>query len=97
MTTTPPVPQANQSPYPIQEAPHAHTPPPAGAAIARTPTRDKQESEGGWRLGSASLIAGAAVGIAGAAAGIALLASRSRGGGKDEGKHKSKNKTKGKH
>ena len=40
MTHTPPIPAANQSPYPLHEAPHVKTPdapPPGDARVARTP------------------------------------------------------------
>jgi hypothetical protein len=38
MTHTPPIPAGNQSPYPLQEPPHAKpSGPPEGAKIARTP------------------------------------------------------------
>ena len=40
MSHTPPIPAANQSPYPLQEPPHAKTsatPPPSEKRVARTP------------------------------------------------------------
>lgn len=46
MTHTPPVPEANQSPYPIEEAPHQHADlPPVQATSEADPESLKQRAE----------------------------------------------------
>lgn len=63
MTNTPPVPPANQSPYPIQEPPHPPAPPRATDEWAEPTSR-------GWSLGK---IVGAAAGVGAIAIGVAAV------------------------
>ncbi|WP_188054779.1 hypothetical protein [Sphingosinithalassobacter sp. CS137] len=70
MTDTPPVPNENKSPYPIEEAPHA------GGGEAISAAKDAKESRARG-LSATTLGVGAAVGIGSAAIVAALLYARS--------------------
>lgn len=68
MTTTPPVPPANTSPFPIQEPPHTPTAP---AASKSSPSDEwAAPKKQGW---SAGKIVGAAAGIGAIAIGVAAV------------------------
>lgn len=73
MTKTPPVPAENQSPYPIEEAPHE------GEAIAVA--KELAEAKKRWSPSKQQIGLGAAVGIGSAAIVAGLLYWR--GGRKD--------------
>jgi hypothetical protein len=84
MTNTPPVPKENQSPYPIEEAPHDTADAaeaPTGEALAAA--KDVRDSKERWAPNSTQLGLGAAVGIGSAAIVAGLLYWR---GGKKDGR-----------
>lgn len=69
MTTTPPVPPANTSPFPIEEPPHTPTAPTAAKSSSSSdewaaPTKQ------GWSIGK---IVGAAAGVGAIAIGVAAV------------------------
>ncbi|OWK31372.1 hypothetical protein [Sphingomonas dokdonensis] len=67
MTTTPPVPPANTSPFPIEEPPHTPTAPTASKSSSdEWATPEKQ----GWSIGK---IVGAAAGVGAIAIGVAAV------------------------
>lgn len=90
MSHSPPVPEANQSPYPLQEPPHPHHD--RGDAQQPVAVDDDGDEEGTLadRLRSLPLATiGAAVGIGAALVGGALLGLR-RGWSKPRGRGKAK-------
>jgi hypothetical protein len=67
MTSTPPVPPANTSPFPIEEPPHAPTAPTASKSSSDEWAAPEKQ---GWSIGK---IAGAAAGIGAIAIGVAAV------------------------
>lgn len=68
MTTTPPVPPANTSPFPIEEPPHTPTPPTASKSSSSNEWAAPKKQ--GWSLGK---IVGAAAGVGAIAIGVAAV------------------------
>ena len=70
MSQSPPIPQANQSPYPIQEPPHV----PAAAKLPPVAASDSDDTTITDRLRDLPLLAiGAAVGLGAAVVGAAVF------------------------
>jgi hypothetical protein len=70
MSKKPPIPEANQSPYPIEEPPHDHPPENETVAIVREMAAAKQRRSG---PSARQLGIGAAVGVGSAAIVASLL------------------------
>ncbi|HEX8301755.1 hypothetical protein [Sphingomonas sp.] len=68
MSHQPPVPAANQSPYPIQEPPHEHV---GGEALQAA--KEIAESKKRWSPSAREIGMGAAIGVGSAAIVAALL------------------------
>lgn len=69
MSHQPPVPEANQSPYPIEEAPHEHD---SGSEALNT-LREIAQAKQRWSPSSRQIGMGAAIGIGSAAIVAGLL------------------------
>lgn len=96
MTHSPPVPPGNQSPYPLNEPPHAHAGPPPSAQIAKTPEPRSSDSDG-VKLGAGAIGAIVGIGAMAFAAGAYLFRDkvhakpkRAKGKGKRGGKGSAK-------
>lgn len=63
MTHSPPVPPANQSPYPIAEPPHPHPPEPPVTAVAKNAPADELRVSPGLIIGAVTAIAAVAAGV----------------------------------
>ena len=69
MSKKPPVPAANQSPYPIEEPPHEHVEENETVAAVR----EMKEAKARWQPDATQLGVGAAIGVGSAAVVAALL------------------------
>ncbi|WP_404338268.1 hypothetical protein AB2M62_05005 [Sphingomonas sp. MMS12-HWE2-04] len=80
MTKTPPVPHENQSPYPIEEAPHEHAHDGEGEAIHAA--KQIAEAKKRWSPDKRQIGMGAAIGVGSAAIVAGLLFWRGNHRGK---------------
>lgn len=80
MSKTPPIPAENQSPYPVQEPPHAHVEAPQGGeALAAAKEAREAKERRGRNAGQIGLSAAVGIGSAAIVAGLLYW----RGGKKD--------------
>lgn len=71
MTSKPPVPDASQSPYPVQEAPHEDAEESGGEAIKAA--KEMAASKARWAPSARQIGVGAAIGVGSAAIAAGLL------------------------